>query len=75
MHLRWTASLHLVQHPVKGMKANKALPRTPAMPSLEAYKTVVKSSGVCTTLPAMGCVTIADVKRVKLIFLSKVHLK
>jgi hypothetical protein len=42
---------------------------------LKAYKTVVKSSGVCTTLPAMGCVTIADVKRVKLIFLSKVHLK
>ena len=42
---------------------------------LKAYKTVVKSSGVCTTLPAMGCVTIADVKRVKLIFLSKVYLK
>lgn len=42
---------------------------------LEAYKTVVKSLGVCTTLPAMGYVTIADVKRVKQIFLFKVHLK
>lgn len=29
MHLRWSASMHLVQHPVKGMKANKALLRNP----------------------------------------------
>lgn len=30
--------------------------------ALEAYKTVVESFGACTTLPAMGCVTIEDVK-------------
>lgn len=41
---------------------------------LEAYKTVVKSSGVCTTLPAMD-VSQKQMSRVKLIFLSKVHLK